>query len=107
MKKHSFAFIMAFLLGLLIVASPVMAQFGQAPTDAKEISAQEAAKSYPPPKGGYPVGDLTAGTGIVKSPFSPHRLFSTHYFGKDGKPVSVKRGALILDSGAKQLFVNP
>lgn len=107
MKKHSFAFITAFLLGLLIVASPVMAQFGQAPADAKEISAQEAAKSYPPPKSGYPVGELTAGKGIVKSPYSPHKSFATHYFGKDGKEVSVKRGALILDPGSKQLFVNP
>ncbi len=107
MKKYSFALITACLLGMLIAASPAMAQFGQAPTDAKEISAQEAAKSYPPPKSGYAVGELTAGKGIVKSPFSPHRLFSTHYVGKDGKAVSVNRGALILDAGAKQVFVNP
>lgn len=107
MKKYSFALITACLLSLLIAASPAMAQFGQAPTDAKEISAQEAAKSYPPPKTGYPAGELTAGKGIVKSPFSPHRSFATHYFGKDGKEVSVKRGAFILDPGAKQLFVNP
>lgn len=107
MKKYSFALITACLLGMLIAASPAMAQFGQAPIDAKEISAQEAAKSYPPPKGGYPVGELTASAGIFKSPFSPHRMFSSNYVGKDGKKVSVQRGALILDPGSKQLFVKP
>lgn len=108
MRKYCFSITTAVALALVSVAVlPLKAQFGQPPTDAKEISAADAAKNYPAPKGGYPQGELTAAGGFVKSPYPPHRIFHTHSYGKDGKEVTVKRGALILDPFAKHVFVNP
>ena len=106
MKNKILTSLLLFTLALFTI-QPLRAQFGQPPADAKEISAEEAAKSYPPPRGGYPSGDLTEASGVIKSPYPPHRQFKTHTWGKDGKEVTVKRGALILDPFAKKVFVNP
>jgi len=102
MKKSSLAIFTALILGLFLTES-VMAQYG-APIPAKEISAEEAAKKYPAPKGGYPAADISTAEGIVKSPYPPHRQFTT--MSADGKS-KVKRGALILDPYAKMVFINP
>lgn len=108
MKKYFFSITTLLAVALVVVGVlPLSAQFGQPAIDAKEISAAEAAKNYPPPKGGYPGGELTAAAGFVKSPYPPHRVFHTHSYGKDGKEMTVNRGALILDPFAKHVFVNP
>lgn len=71
---------------------------------AKEISKEEAAKSYPPPRGGYPPAENTQGvnTGfsqtVVTSPYPPHHRFDTS---------GINRGGLILDPYAKHVFVKP
>lgn len=71
---------------------------------AKEISKAEAAKNYPPPRGGYPMAETTQGpntgmsTTLITSPYPPHHKFDTS---------SINRGALILDPYAKHVFVKP
>jgi hypothetical protein len=71
---------------------------------AKEISKEEAAKNYPPPRGGYPMAETTQGpntgmsTTFISSPYPPHHKFDT---------TGINRGALILDPHAKHVFVKP
>jgi hypothetical protein len=108
MNKYSSSLTISLAVALVgLAVLPLRAQYGQPAIDAKEIPAAEAAKNYPPPKGGYPAGELTAAGGFIKSPYPPHRVFHTHSYGKDGKEVVIQRGALILDPYAKHLFVNP
>jgi len=70
----------------------------------KEISKEEAAKKYPPRRGGYPTAETTQGpntgmsTTILTSPYPPHHRFDTS---------GINRGALILDPYAKHVFIKP
>ena len=109
MKKHSIvsAAIAASLLifGSLTVGHAIA---GPPPREAKVITADEAAKKYPPPNGqkSYPAG-MDAGvaddigsathTGFVKSPYST-RVYDCR---------KVAHGALVLDDGANKVFVRP
>ena len=68
--------------------------FGDA-EEAKVLSKEEAEKSYPPPKGGYPNGEITSASGIYRSPYPPYKKFKG------------PRGALVLDSTANKVFVIP
>ncbi len=73
-------------------------------TPAQEISKEEAAKNYPPPRSGYPLAENTQGTNtgfsqtVITSPYPPHHKFDT---------AGINRGSLILDTYAKHVFVKP
>ena len=73
--------------------------------EAKQITKEEAAKKYPPPKGeGYPTGNRdphssgSRSTTIVTSPYPPHQAFEC---------AKVPRGALVLDTHVNRVFVRP
>src|SRR5437867_10482193 len=38
------------------------------------IEEDEARRTYPPPPGGYPFGGRTGTSGLVRSPYPPHRI---------------------------------
>ena len=68
---------------------------------ATPISATEAAKKYPPPKGGsYPMGerDPHKASGIVISPYPPRQEFDCS---------KIAHGALVLDTRANKVFLRP
>ncbi len=68
---------------------------------ATPISATEAAKKYPPPKGGsYPMGerDPHKASGIVTSPYPPRQEFDCS---------KIAHGALVLDTRANKVFLRP
>ena len=70
---------------------------------AIEITKEEAAKKYPPPRGGYPPAEMTTGPGTIKSnestsPYPPHHKFDTS---------GIPHGALLLDPYAKHVFIQP
>jgi hypothetical protein len=67
---------------------------------ATPITKEEAAKNYPPPKGGYPMGerDPAAHSGLIKSPYPPGKTFDCSKIG---------HGELTLDTYAKKVFVRP
>jgi len=66
--------------------------------DAQQLTKAEAEKKYPPPRGGYPTGELTASAGMVKSPYPPHPTYNC-----SGMP----KGAYVLDTHAKHVFLVP
>src|SRR5438128_2394554 len=53
---------------------------------ATPISPTEAAKKYPAPKGGYPLGerDPHKASGMVNSPYPPHQEFDCSQIAKGG-----------------------
>jgi hypothetical protein len=68
---------------------------------ATPITATEAAKKYPPPKGGnYPMGerDPQKASGVVSSPYPQRQEFD---FSK------IAHGGLVLDTRANKVFVRP
>jgi hypothetical protein len=68
---------------------------------ATPISATEAAKKYPPPKGGnYPMGerDPHKASGVVSSPYPPRQEFDCS---------KIAHGGLVLDTRANKVFVRP
>ena len=68
---------------------------------ATPITATEAAKKYPPSKGGsYPVGerDPHKADGIVSSPYPPRQEFDCS---------KIAHGGLVLDTRANKVFVRP
>jgi hypothetical protein len=102
MKKY-LSFISALMIGCITLA-PVMKVYamGEAPK-AVEVTAEDAAKKYPMPKGkDYPTG-INANThsatasGFVQSPYSS-RVYDAR---------KMKHGTLILDEGANKLFRKP
>lgn len=105
MKRNLFAILIAFTVGLsgFVFSDSAVAQSGAPPVTPKKISAEEAAKKYPPPQGkSYPPGEMTSaadgGTpGFIKSPYSS-RVYDCRELG---------RGTLLLDEGAKKVFVRP
>ena len=64
------------------------------------ITPQEAAKKYPPPKGGYPKGerDPHKADGVVNSPYPPRTEFDCS---------SIPHGALVVDTHVNKVFVRP
>lgn len=93
------------LVSALLVASLTLAPLtkvyalGEA-EKAVEVTPDEAAKKYPPPSGkSYPPGIATATTtgGFIQSPYSS-RVYDCR---------KIKHGALVLDDGAKKVFVRP
>jgi len=67
-------------------------------SEAQQLTKADAEKNYPPPRGGYPTGELTASAGMVKSPYPPHPTFNC-----SGMP----KGAYVLDKHAKHVFLVP
>jgi len=69
-------------------------------TVATQITPQEAAKKYPAPKGGYPIGerDPHKSSGLVNSPYPPHTEFDCS---------KVPHNGLILDTHVQKVFVRP
>ena len=67
---------------------------------ATPISPAEAAKKYPPPKGGYPLGerDPHKASGMVNSPYPPPQEFDCS---------QIAKGGLVLDTRANKVFVRP
>jgi hypothetical protein len=66
----------------------------------KAITPEEAQKKYPPPKGGYPMGerDPHKPSGIVDSPYPPRTEFDCS---------QIPKGGLVLDTRANKVFVRP
>ena len=64
------------------------------------ITPQEAAKKYPPPKGGYPKGerDPHKADGVVNSPYPPRTEFDCS---------NIPHGGLVLDTHVNKVFVRP
>jgi hypothetical protein len=98
MKKYS-AIVCALCLGLFALASTARA--GNDALPAKEVTQEEAAKKYPPPKnmGHYPEGVATSTTsgGFFQSPYSS-RVYDCR---------KVKKGTLLLDDSVNKVFVRP
>jgi hypothetical protein len=74
------------LTGNIIVATP--------------ITKEEAAKKYPPPRSGYPVGDrpYTHIPGHILSPYPPHQEYECS---------KIAHGDLVLDTHVNKVFVRP
>ena len=89
----------AFLVRTASAAEPAVGANSPAAEKAVEVTAEDAAKKYPAPKGGYPAGekDLDA-AGIVVSPYSPNQRYDCK---------KIPRGALVLDSRTNKVFVRP
>jgi hypothetical protein len=101
MKKY-LALVSALLVTSLTLA-PLTKVYalGEAQTPV-EVSAEDAAKKYPMPKGkDYPMGNFEAFSanvnGFVRSPYSS-RIYDCR---------KIRHGALILDEGAKKVFRCP
>ena len=105
MKKYS-AFISALVLAIF-VAGPISTLRAAGAGDILppvEVTADEAAKKYPPPAGknypdGIPSENANTGTGggFFRSPYSS-RMFDCR---------KVKPGALLLDKSVNKVFVRP
>src|SRR5438105_1673868 len=69
---------------------------------ATQVTPQDAAKKYPPPKAGsgYPSGerDPHKASGVVNSPYPPHTAFDCS---------KVPHGGLVLDTRVNKVFVRP
>jgi hypothetical protein len=97
MKNH-LKIISAVVLGLFLLGTTV--QGSGTVIDAVPITKEDAAKKYPPPKGGYPVGEREPhmASGHVNSPYSPHQEYDCSKVG---------HGQLVLDTHANKVFVRP
>jgi hypothetical protein len=62
------------------------------------IQEDEARRTYPPPRGGYPVAAPTSTYGFVRSPYSPHRIVDVR---------GIPHGALVRDPSTDGVFRNP
>jgi hypothetical protein len=67
---------------------------------AKQITPEEAAKKYPAPKSGYPMGERDAhkASGLVNSPYPPHTEFDCS---------QVPHNGLVVDTRVNKVFVRP
>ena len=97
MKNH-LKIISAVVLGLFLLGTTVHGS--GTVIDAVPITKEDAAKKYPPPKGGYPVGEREPhmASGHVNSPYSPHQEYDCSKVG---------HGQLVLDTHANKVFVRP
>ena len=96
MKKNILTFTSAVVLCLCGLSAPSFA-IGEM-MEGTCISKEDAAKKYPPPKGGYPVAALgPEGSGIVPSPYS-------------GRMIDCRNcpaHSLVVDPSAKKVFQKP
>lgn len=98
MKRNCLKVICALVLGALVLGTTV---YAAGPVlDATSITKEEAAKKYPAPKGGYPIGerDPHMASGHVNSPYSPHQEYDCSKIG---------HGDLVLDTHVSKVFVRP
>jgi hypothetical protein len=67
---------------------------------ATPITKEEAAKKYPAPKGGYPIGDrpYTHTPNHILSPYPPHSEMDCS---------NIAHGGLVLDTHTNKVFVRP
>jgi hypothetical protein len=100
MKTNYLKILSAVVLSLFVLSASVQAiGVGEEPLLATEVKQDEAAKKYPPPKGGYPAGERELrNPGIIKSPYPPHQRYDCRKIG---------RGGLVLDSRNNRVFVKP
>jgi hypothetical protein len=113
MKKNSVKVTSVVIAGLLAASSSLYAQgtdsrigsiarerVEHGATQAKGIAKAEAEKKYPPPKGGYPVGqrDPHDPSGVVVSPYPPHERYDCS---------KIAHGGLAVDAKANKVFVRP
>jgi hypothetical protein len=101
--KRYLALVLAIVLGFSLL-SPVSVRaqgFGTANAlPAKEVTQEEAAKNYPPPKGqSYPQG--------IPIPTNKGGWFQSPYSGRVYDLKKVKKGTLVLDEPAKKVFLRP
>lgn len=99
MKTYYFRILSALVLGLFVLSTPLRVS-GQTPLTAVVVTPEDAAKKYPPPKGGYPEGMATKTStgGFFASPYSSSRVYDCR---------KIKKGAFVLDESAKKVFVRP
>ena len=99
MKKY-LALVSALLVASLTLA-PLATVYALGEAEkAVEVTPEDAAKTYPPPNGGkYPEGIATKTTtgGFIQSPYSS-RIYDCR---------KIKHGHLVLDDGAKKIFIRP
>ena len=102
--KRYLALVSAVVLGLALLSPVSVRAQGMgtagAITSPKEVTPEEAAKSYPPPKGGkYPqaIPLPTQSGGFFQSPYSS-RTYDLR---------KLKHGAMILDEPIKKVFLKP
>jgi hypothetical protein len=93
--KNYLKIVLAVVVGLFVISTSVQA-IGEA-EEAQFITQEEAAKKYPPPKGGYPIAVKAGTPGYFTSPYSS-KVFNCK---------KIKNGGLVLDPHAKQVFVRP
>ncbi|MEP6603050.1 MAG: hypothetical protein ABJB69_03790 [Spartobacteria bacterium] len=103
MKKYS-AFLSAILLAIFVSAPLTAFAVGGDAQPPTEITAEDAAKKYPPPVGKkYPEGlpseiaNTSTGGGFFRSPYSS-RVFDCR---------KIKSGALLLDTSVNKVFIRP
>ncbi len=98
MKTNYFRILSTLVISLFVISATVRA-IDEA-IEAKQVSKEEAAKKYPPPPKGYPVGIVYgSGTpGFFQSPYSGTKIYDCR---------SLPKGALVLDKYANKVFVRP
>ena len=62
------------------------------------VEEEEARRSYPPPRGGYPFATRTGTRGLVRSPYPPHRIVDVR---------GIPPGELVRDPSSGGVFRNP
>ena len=113
MKTKLFVSAVAMSCLTLILSNTAMAQMGGPSSQgakpaqgsggalvATQITPQEAAKKYPAPKNGYPMGERDAHkmSGLVNSPYPPHTEFDCS---------QVPHNGLVVDTRVNKVFVRP
>jgi hypothetical protein len=98
MKTNYIRILSAIVISLFVVSATVRAI--DEPIEAKVITKEEAAKKYPAPPRGYPLGiPYGSGTpGFFQSPYSSTKVYDCR---------TVPKGALVLDKYTNKLFVRP
>ena len=98
MKINYFRILATLVISLFVICATVRA-IDEA-VEAKVVTKEEAAKKYPPPPKGYPLG-IAYGAGqpgFFQSPYSTTKVFDCR---------SLKHGDLVLDKYANKVFVRP
>jgi hypothetical protein len=90
-----------FVLGTTLYAQGIDSRIGSPVIEATAITKADAEKKYPPPAGGYPMGQRDAHdpSGLVISPYPPHQKYDCS--------KKVAHGGLVLDVKVRKVFVRP